>query len=593
MLVAKPKTGFVDSALAGGVADDAAGMIELPRLPDALADSVVYHAAPRPSFSRAGKNLGLLDDEDAARLDTAELQRGQTIAAYAVAHGIVTEAEAALVDEARGLAIAVDQRARGAAFLTWVKDLESRGILPKVQAMSAAELAERRKSMQSAAADGAENQQLHTLRGAIELLQDLALMGASDLHIVRRKDHTEIQARIQGELRDLPGKSMRADEGESLIRALFTGLTTSTGEATFNPRSYQNAQISGDKLPGSGLSSVRVVRGPSYPVNDGGQFLIARLQPGQKLQNPVGRRLTVARPAVKAEADPLEGSGLTELQKSLLRRVTRREYGICFVTGPTGSGKTTLMHRLMKLQAIQHPELRQITIEDPVEYPMPWAIQLEAAGDTWQEVLRHTMRMDPDIMLIGEVRSEKEGIAAIQAAMTGHFVWTTVHVTTAYQVFSRLEGLDEKRLSRSEVCDPDKVAASIAQRLVGLLCPHCSRPLGECDDMEAPQEMRDALATWAERGDLSRVRVRGAGCEACDGGAIGRTAVAEVVVTDGDFFEVLLADGIHAARRWKRAQAGADLSMLGNVMPLILSGQVSPIEADRSVHMIERKEVHT
>jgi len=586
-----PRAGFVDSQTgAGGAvrADSREGLIPIPDVPKVLEGFVDYSRSPVATFSRTGKNQGVLLDREAAIADALRPTSDMTVAEQAVALDLLTEEEARRIEEARTLHVQVDQRhRRSPAFVTWESDLRSRDIPCQVETLSAQDLAERRRARGSV--ESAEDAGLQVRQQAKTLFENLAFMGASDLHIVVRAGHTEIQARIKGELRTIPSMSMQAEEGDRLIRAIVTGLTTSK-ESTFNIRDFQNAQINGAVFPGTSLSSIRIIRGPSYPIDAGGQFLVARLQYGTPIERPVGRRMEMMRPAPPNRVSRLAAYGFTAKQLNLLDEIMRNPHGVCFVTGPTGAGKTTTLNDCLAAQATLYPESRQITMEHPVEIPMPWAIQLDGDSDEWEETLNHTLRMDPDILLFGEIRSVIEARAAVRAAMTGHFVWTTMHINCPFETFARLEQLDRKEFGRDEMCDPGKVVGMVGQRLVGKLCPHCAKPLDRCSEIEVPTFIRDRLRTWDEGAGLSNVRIRGDGCHECDGGIIGRTAVAEVVVADEALLEKIKNEGVIAARRWHRARPGADKSMLANGMPLVLSGDVSPMDIHRQIKMTNRED---
>lgn len=464
------------------------------------------------------------------------------------------------------------------AFLTWIADV--RRLVPDivVETVSAGELARRRARRDIQRDEIGTDQE--TLWRARQLFTECAAMNVSDIHlIVRPDDHKAIvQVRVKGDLTELTHYEMRPEEGEALSRAMYTGLAT-VKDATYNPLDFQNAQIRGEAFPDTSLSSVRIIRGPAYPVESGGTFVVARLQYGQRSDTADDGMTGLQR---------LDKSGFTSRQQELMERLVRKPAGIVIVTGPTGSGKTTSLYELMRYQNQLFPELRQITIEDPPEYPMPWALQLSASGDRFQEMVRMTLRMDPDIILVGELRAPGEASAAVQAAMTGHFVWSTMHVTDPYKVFTRLEDLDRVSLGRAQTCDHELIVGMTSQRLVPVLCPHCSRLLDEAPDALPAYAIR-ALKTWA---DTSHVRVRGTGCASCQGTRIaGRTAVAEIVLTDAEFMDDVLNKGILVARRNHRRKEGADQSMLANAIDLILAGKVDPSDVDRGVHdLISREE---
>lgn len=584
------RTGFVDSATGAMLnvnpAKSDSGTIEVPQLPERLAEVVVHNGGAIDSFSRAGKALGLLTEQEASRIDSGSISSGMPASAYALHIGVVDKTDHDDTNKSRALRVSVDQRHRGTApFATWLSDLKRADIPVEIESVSAQDFAEIQRSRQTSNG-GNENAGLRVLQSARALFENLAAMGASDLHIMQKIDHTEVQVRIQGQLRAIPSLNMRVEEGEQLIRSICTGLTTSK-EPTFNQRQFQNAQINGyETFPGTGLSSVRIIRGPSYPVSAGGQFLVARLQYGTPVDRPVGKPLAVTKPAAPDGCSKLREFGFTERQISLLDELMRMPHGVCLITGPTGSGKTTLLHELLKQQARYYPEARQVTVEDPVEYPMPWAIQIEAAGDIWQEVVQKFLRMDPDIGLLGELRAATEAVSAIQFAMTGHFVWTTLHTNDPYEVFTRLEDMDLEKLALRRTCDSGKIVGSVAVRLVKILCPHCKKAFSECTSEEIPAYVSDALKTWAPDGDLSAVRLAGEGCAKCDGGHVGRRSVGEVIITNPAFMEWMKNKGTEETRRWHRKQAGSDKSMLENAMELVLAGVVSPMDVQRNVHRI-------
>ncbi|WP_373380345.1 ATPase, T2SS/T4P/T4SS family [Cupriavidus nantongensis] len=327
---------------------------------------------------------------------------------------------------------------------------------------------------------------------------------------------------------------------------MYTGLAT-VKAATYNPLDVQDAQIAGDALPGTGLSSVRIVRGPAYPVESGGGFLVARLQYREHHQGArkadaidAAKRLDLSTPKSPSGEFMLGQMGYTPLQVDLISQLLRRPMGVVVVTGPTGSGKTTTLFECTRHQARMFPEKRLVTIENPTEYPMDWAIQLTTESERFPEMLRMTLRMDPDAILLGEIRGVEEAVATLQAAATGHLVLTTLHVTDPFETFSRLVMLDHVRLAMEVICNHNQIIGLIAQRVVPLLCPKCSVKLEDAPEA-LPEYMLRAMRTW---GDLSEVRVRGAGCDHCHGDAIvGQQAVAEVVVTSEDLMQDCIKEG--------------------------------------------------
>ena len=533
--------------------------------------------------------LGVLKQAQVARLLTVQRDyaatKGRTysLGQLALRAKMLDEQQVQQVLDEQAFVVHVDTRQYGSStFQTWLEDLHRIGIVPKVVQVSPQALADARH-----ASAGDDDVDLATLNLARRLLTDAAFMDASDVHIHLREHHTEIQIRVLGDLRTVTNASysMGREEGEALIRATLAGLATV--RVTYHPLEFQDAQIGGDQLPETGLTSVRLVRGPSFPKEAGGGFMVARLQYRRdRPAHRAGRRMetrTPARPPGKLE---LGSMGWTPLQIELLGRILRLSTGIVIVGGPTGSGKTTSLNEAMREQGRLFPGARQITIEQPPEIPMPEAIQLEAEKGGFGVMVERILRMDPDILLVGELRALEEVSAAMQAAMTGHFVWATVHSRDPYKIPERLEGLDPDRLTLAKLCDHELIVAMIGQRIVAELCPHCSRTLDQAPEHDVPRYIRDALQTW---GDLAHVRVRGdekvtEQCPHCHGlGTIRRRAVAEIVIPDEKFMRLYRTKGVLEARRYMRAKPGSDKSMLANAIDLVLAGVVDPMDVHRGV----------
>ena len=558
--------------------------VPLPPPQSGLQSHVVYRATMGRRFGRVAVDLGLLTSNQAKELLSVQKTRGGRLGELAVQSKWITQEQVQQILEAQSLEIHVDARHAGSPlFLTWLGDLARTGANPKILKVSAQDLETVRQAQNLRGVT--DEVDMTTLNLARRIFTDSAAMGASDIHVLVRETYAEIQIRLKGDLKVAKNFTMRREEGEALVRAIYTGLAT-VKQSTYNPLKFQDAQIHGDALPDTQLYGVRIIRGPDYPVEAGCSFMVARLQygPEVKTSSVTARAMDLSTPLQPEGA--FDVAGFTPLQLELCERLVRLPMGIAIVTGPTGSGKTTTLFKLMKYQAQLFPESRQITIEDPPEYPQPWAIQLAANGMDFREMVRMTLRMDPDIILLGEVRAADEAVAALMAAMTGHFVWTTLHVTDAYKSILRLEMLDRERLSRAEICDHEQIVGMVAQRVVPLLCQECSVSLVAAPQA-LPAYMFTALKSW---GDLSAVRVRGSGCARCEGDKItGRRAVGEIVLTDEAFMSDYLIHGILVARRNHRMKKDSDKSMLANAMDLIFSGMVDPLDVHRGVHKIEPK----
>lgn len=561
-----------------------AGQTAFPPLPSGLQPHVVYARTMGRLFGDVAIDLGLMTSSDVKDLLHLQSTNGGRIGELAIDAGLLTDENVKTVLGAQSLTVHVDARhASTPHFLTWINDLSRLGIAPQIKRVSAQDLQALRQE-QIKDADNADAD-LETLNLARRIFIDGAAAGASDIVVLVREHHAEVQMRMKGDYKVAQTFSMRQEEGEALVRSIYTGLAT-VKAASYKPREFQDAQIHGDALPGTSLSSVRIIRGPCYPEEQGGSFMVARLQYRKQSSRTAAPSRALNFKTPQAPSGPFDVPGFTPLQKELVEHLVRLPMGIVIVTGPTGSGKTTTLFEFMKYQAQIAPESRQVTIEDPTEYPQPWAIQLAAGDKDFRDLLRMTLRMDPDIILLGEIRKADEAVAALQAAMTGHFVWTTLHVTDAYKSIPRMEMLDRERLSMQTLCDHELIVGMVAQRVVPELCPSCSIPILNTQGV-VPNFMTSILKSW---GDLSTVKVRGEGCPDCrHDGIVGRRAVAEIVLTTQEFMSDYLKYGVLRARRNHRMKEGSDKSMLANAMDLVFEGKADPRDVHKQVQKLELK----
>ena len=223
--------------------------------------------------------------------------------------------------------------------------------------------------------------------------------------------------------------------------------------------------------------------------------------------------------------------GLLDSDLKKMKRAARKPYGMIMVVGPTGSGKSTTLYSV--LQHLKRPEVNIMTIEDPTEYNIEGVQQTQvnpAKGITFPKGLRSIVRQDPDVIMVGEIRDEETVDMALNSAMTGHLVLSTMHANDSATTFPRFLEMD---------AEPFLVATSvnvtIAQRLVRTICPKCKKshflPQKELDYLEEEEELAEAIRDLADEEDLSRVRFyKGSGCDFCKGtGYSGRMAIFEVL----------------------------------------------------------------
>ncbi|MAT72343.1 MAG: hypothetical protein CMJ58_22805 [Planctomycetaceae bacterium] len=248
----------------------------------------------------------------------------------------------------------------------------------------------------------------------------------------------------------------------------------------------------------------------------------------------------------------LEELGIPGHQLSLLQQMLAKPHGLLLVTGPTGSGKTTTLYSAIEL--IKSVERNIVTVEDPVEYRLDLINQVHVnagATLTFARALRSILRQDPDVIMIGEIRDLETAETAVQAALTGHLVLSTLHTNDAASAVARLTDMGVA---------PFKIAASllgvVAQRLLRRVCPHC-RGL-----YYPPPALLDAVQY---AGDRARQFARGSGCERCyDTGCQGRVGVYEMLPVSRELREMIAAGApLDALRDWSRKQGFDSLMQQG------------------------------
>ena len=222
--------------------------------------------------------------------------------------------------------------------------------------------------------------------------------------------------------------------------------------------------------------------------------------------------------------------GLAESELTRFRKYIREPYGMVLVTGPTGSGKTTTLYAA--LSEIRSVEDKIITIEDPVEYQLRGTTQIpinEKKGLTFARGLRSILRHDPDKIMVGEIRDSETAQIAIQSALTGHLVFTTVHANNVVDVLGRFlnMGVEPYQFVSALNC-------VMAQRLVRLICPECKRPVGIDRGLLEESALDPTLADTHQF-------FEGAGCLECGGtGFKGRTAICELLDLSDHIREMIL-----------------------------------------------------
>ena len=264
----------------------------------------------------------------------------------------------------------------------------------------------------------------------------------------------------------------------------------------------------------------------------------------------------------------LEHLGMSEGDRAAFERILGLPHGIVLVTGPTGSGKTTTLYA--GLSRINDIERKIVTIEDPVEYHLRGINQIQVgmkAGLTFGRGLRSILRHDPDVILVGEIRDLETADIAVQASLTGHLVFSTLHTNDAPGALTRLVDMG---------IEPYLVASSLemvlAQRLVRLICPHCRETFAPDDAEALRREFGD---------DAPAVLHRGRGCREClDRGYLGRTGIFETMVVT-EAIRAMILERASAGEIRRRAAAEGMKSLRQDGWRLVMSGKTTLAEVLR------------
>ena len=266
----------------------------------------------------------------------------------------------------------------------------------------------------------------------------------------------------------------------------------------------------------------------------------------------------------------LDSLGFGESAKIWIRRLASEPYGMLLVTGPTGSGKTTTLYAA--ISEINHGQDKLITIEDPVEYQLPGVLQIpvnEKKGLTFARGLRSILRHDPDKIMVGEIRDAETAQIAIQAALTGHLVFTTVHANNVFDVIGRFTHMG---------VDPYSFVSAlngiVAQRLVRVNCTHCTE-----DDAPNDALLADSGLSPEE---VTGYRFRaGKGCGHCRGsGYRGRKAISEMLVLNDELRELITQR--EPIRRIKAAARESGTRFLReSALDLVRAGETTLTEVNR------------
>jgi general secretion pathway protein E len=295
------------------------------------------------------------------------------------------------------------------------------------------------------------------------------------------------------------------------------------------PKKLQNAITSRIKVMGNlNIAEKRLPQDGRIPLKLGGKDIDVRLSTvptafGERLVMRLQDRSNVV---LQLEQLGFNDETLTALREDLLLRT----YGIILVTGPTGSGKSTTLYAC--LSKINNAQINILTVEDPVEQRIHGIGQVQVnskIGLNFSTGLRSFLRQDPDVIMIGEIRDLETAELAIQASLTGHLVFSTLHTNDAAGAFPRLMDMG---------CEPFLIATSllgvISQRLVRVLCPHCKAP-------HVPTDVDLTSLGLTREATRGATVYRAMGCEHCNGkGYLGRTNIQELMLVNDEIRSLIM-----------------------------------------------------
>jgi len=377
-----------------------------------------------------------------------------------------------------------------------------------VASMSAKRIPDHAKDTQMITRD--EIQDIEKLAGdasVIKLVNQIILEGwrkrATDIHIEPYRSEVTLRYRIDGVLYDANVSA----SVKNFIGAIISRI-----------KIMSNLNIVERRLPQDGRAVVKAqeqlldLRISTIPTPYG-ESVVIRLLPTERLFS-------------------LEKLGLSAVDLRSFEHLIQKPHGIIFVTGPTGSGKTTSLYA--SLNRINTKERKIITIEDPIEYEMPGVTQMQVMPDIGLDFargLRSILRHDPDVIMVGEVRDLETAQIAIRVALTGHLIFSTLHTNDAASGITRLVdiGVEPYLVSSS-------VEAFIAQRLLRVICHDCKQV-----DQLVPQDLKAMIARDMEL-DMTQVKVyHGKGCSQCNfTGYLGRTAIYEILLLDDEIKDLVV-----------------------------------------------------
>lgn len=364
------------------------------------------------------------------------------------------------------------------------------------------------------------------------LIEQAVRQRASDIHIEALESNVRVRYRIDGALYE------RMVYDNSLLPAISTRIKIMGG-----------MDISEKRKPQDGRMTVMVDR-REYDIRISSIPTVH----GEKIVMRISSKLNLTR--------EIKELGLDSVEMETLQHMLAKPYGILFVTGPTGSGKSTTLYTA--LSALNKEQVNIVTVEDPVEADIEGINQIQVNNKvdlTFASALRSILRQDPDIIMIGEIRDKETASIAVQASITGHLVVSTMHTNNAVGTLNRIADMG---IARYLVADA--IIGVIAQRLVRKLCPHCRQKRPATD-----KEKRILRRSEAEQTEVYEP----VGCKLCNNtGYFGRTGVFEIMEVSDDMRR-LIAENASTEEMIAAAKQGGMRTLRENGIRYVLDGTTS------------------
>jgi len=365
--------------------------------------------------------------------------------------------------------------------------------------------------------------------------------GASDVHIEHTGEHIRVRFRVDGEL--------------------FTSLILPIavhGSLVARIKILSNLKLDEKRKPQDGRFSARIdgrkidFRVSTFPAYYGEkvEMRILDTEKGVKTMTEIGFRPN---------------------ELALMRETIKRPYGIILLTGPTGSGKSTTLYSM--LNELDKETQNIVSLEDPVEYNMVGVNQSQVRpeiGYTFASGLRTTLRQDPDIVMVGEIRDKETAELAIQAALTGHLVFSTLHTNTAIGAIPRLVdmGIDPYLIAPTLIM-------SISQRLIKTICPGAKKEVGDKEAMKmmVDKEFKDLPKEFKDKLNLDRPLYEAMPTPECSTGTRGRMPVFEIFAVDKEIERIILSEPTEM-KLWEAARKKGMLSIKEDAIIKCMDGLI-------------------